>query len=116
MMAVPPFHALYAAGFFGAALPSSSHLPWPSPGDTRLGSRLAPCGETLTTRQASLDVADRWFAPSYRGLDPALTTPGGSPRTTAGCYEGILAPPSTGLAPASRRELAGRKLPPLVVI
>src|SRR3990172_3801982 len=45
--AIPPFHALYATGFFGPASPSSSHLPWPSPTDTRLGSLLAPCGGNL---------------------------------------------------------------------
>ena len=112
--AFPSFHALYAAGFFGAALPSSSHLPWPSPGTTRLGSRLSPYRETLTTRQASLHVADRWFAPSQGGLDPALPTPG-SPRTTAGCYEGVLVPPSARLSLASRRELPGRKLPPTML-
>ena len=59
-LAFSPFHALYAAGFFGAASPSASPLPWPSPTDTRLGSRLAPSrGENFTTRQASLHAADR---------------------------------------------------------
>src|ERR1700674_3024639 len=41
-MALPPFRALYAAGFFGAAPPSSSPLPWPSPAYAGLGSRLVP--------------------------------------------------------------------------
>ena len=31
---------------------------------------------TLSTRQASLHAADRWLAPSRRGLDPALQRPG----------------------------------------
>ena len=31
---------------------------------------------TLSTRQASLHAADRWLAPSQRGLDPALRRPG----------------------------------------
>ena len=52
--------------------PSSSPLPWPSPQQARLGSRLVPCGWLLTTRQASLHAADWWVAPSNRGLDPAL--------------------------------------------
>src|SRR5216683_2720527 len=30
----------------------------------------------LSTRQASLHAADRWLAPSQRGLDPALRRPG----------------------------------------
>src|SRR5437763_15345796 len=32
------FRALYAGESFGAALPGSSPLPWPSPNGTRLGS------------------------------------------------------------------------------
>src|SRR5215210_5924090 len=52
--------------------PSSSPRPWPSPQQPRLGSRLVPCGWLFTTRQASLHAADRWVAPSKRGLDPAL--------------------------------------------
>ena len=71
MMAVPPFHALYAAGFLGAALPSSSPLPWPSPLPPGLGSPWPPCGGRFSTRQASLHAADRWLAPSRGGLDPA---------------------------------------------
>src|SRR5579871_6108109 len=43
-MAVPPFHALYAAGSFGVVFPSSSPLPWPSPSAPRLGFLLAPHG------------------------------------------------------------------------
>ena len=43
-MAVSPFHALYAAGFIGVVVPSSSPLPWPSPSAPRLGSLLAPRG------------------------------------------------------------------------
>ena len=49
--AVPPFRALYAAGFLGAASPRASPLPWPSPQVTRLGSRL-PSHE-----EESLDAA-----------------------------------------------------------
>ncbi len=75
-MAVPTFHALYAAGFFGVASPSASPLPWPSSEETGLGSQLLPYGSSLSTRQASLHAADRWLAPSQRGLDPALRRPG----------------------------------------
>src|SRR3979409_1694677 len=64
-MAVPTFHALYAAGFFEAASPSASPLPWPSPRLPGLGSQLAPVREWgITARQASLHAADRWLAPS----------------------------------------------------
>ena len=56
-MAVPTFHALYAAGFFGAASPSSSPLPWPSTSPPGLGSQLAPDTEWgISARQASLHM------------------------------------------------------------
>ena len=45
--------------------------------------------------------------PSPRRARPRASTPR-SLRTLAGCYKGGLAPPLTGLAPASRCELAGR--------
>src|SRR6266498_6095000 len=104
---LPPFHVPYAAGFIGAASPSASPLPWPSPHRAGLGSRLLPCGHPLTTRQTSLHAADWWIAPSLKKARPHASTPG-SRRTPVGCYEGVLAPPSTGLAPVSRRELPGR--------
>ena len=37
--AVWPFRSHYAGGFLGAAPPSSSHRPWPSPSRSGLGSR-----------------------------------------------------------------------------
>src|SRR5205807_1668167 len=72
-----------------------------SPHRARLGSRLLPCGHTLTTRQTSLDAADWWVAPSLKKARPHASTPG-SLRTPVGCYEGVLAPPPAGLSPASR--------------
>src|SRR5437667_4066402 len=101
---LPPFHVPYAAGFFGAAFPSTSPLPWPSPHRAGLGSRLLPCGRPLTTRQNSLYAADWWVAPSLKKARPHASTPG-SRHTPVGCYRGCLAPPLTGLAPVSRREL-----------
>ena len=100
---LPPFHVPYAAGFFGAASPSASPLPWPSPDCARLGSRLFPYGYRLTTRQTSLYAADWWVAPSLKKARPHASTPG-SLQTPVGCYRGCLAPPLTGLAPVSRRE------------
>ena len=56
---VPTFRSPYTGGFFGAALPSSSRLPWPSPKRARLGSLLTRSrGKTLTMRQDSLYVTD----------------------------------------------------------
>jgi hypothetical protein len=100
---LPPFHVPYAAGFFGAASPSASPLPWPSPHRARLGSRLLPCGHCISTRQTSLHAADWWVAPSLKKARPHASALGSLP-TPVGCYRGCLAPPLTGLAPASRRE------------
>src|SRR6266542_524120 len=100
---LPPFHVPYAAGFFGAAFPSASPLPWPSPHRAGLGSRLLPFVHCISTRQTSLDAADWWVAPSLKKARPHASTPG-SLHTSVGCYEGVLVPPSAGLAPVSRRE------------
>jgi hypothetical protein len=40
--AVQTFRSPYAGGFLGAALPSSSPRPWPSPNGARLGSLFVP--------------------------------------------------------------------------
>src|SRR5439155_4209637 len=66
----PPFHALYAAGFFGAAAPSASPLPWPSPTQPRLGSsRRGRLRLMLRTGGLHPPLV------SQRGLDPALQRP-----------------------------------------
>src|SRR6266851_3192557 len=108
-MAVPAFHALYAAGFFEAAFPSSSPLPWPSSGQTRLGSQLAPCGDNPFDAAGFASCCGPLACTLPRRARPRATPPR-SPRTPAGYCEGDLVPPSTGLAPASHRELAGRDL------
>src|SRR6476620_7256484 len=76
-MAVPTFHALYAAGFFEAASPSASPLPWPASAAPGLGAQL------VSFRRGDHDAAG--FAsccgplactfPAGR-LDPALRRPG----------------------------------------
>ena len=106
-MAVPTFHALYAAGFFGAASPSSSPLPWPSSRPPGLGSQLAPCG-VGNFGAAGFASCCGPLACTFpiRKARPRASTPR-SPRTSAGCYEGALVPPSAGLPPASHRELPG---------
>jgi len=61
----------YAGEFFGAALPGSSHLPWPS---LRMTSSALPCppfGANISTLQGSLYVTGCWFAPPSR-RDTAL--------------------------------------------
>src|SRR5206468_825673 len=103
-MAVPTFHALYAAGFFGAASPSSSPLPWPSSGYTRLGAQLAPCGVRIHDAAGFASCCGPLACTLPKRARPRAPTPR-SPQTPAGCYEGDLVPPSAGLAPASHREL-----------
>ena len=49
--------SLYTGGFFRAACPDSTHVPWPSPLHTRLGILLSLKGFKLTMRQDSLHVA-----------------------------------------------------------
>jgi len=86
-MAVPPFHALYAAGFFGVASPSSSHLPWPSPTHTGLGSLLTPRGANVLDAAGFASCCGPAVCTLLARARPRASTPG-SPRTPAGYYEG----------------------------
>ena len=97
------FHALYAGEFIRAALPGSTPLPWPSPNGTGLGSP----SNTSTTRQASLDAADRSVAHPRRMLDAALR-PRAFPPATGSLLPGLLAATRTGPTPAGDDELAVR--------
>src|ERR1700736_4659105 len=76
-MAVPTFHALYAAGFLGVATPSSSPRPWPSSAAPRLGSQL------ISSRRGDIDAAGFGSCCGplactfpFGRLDPALQRPG----------------------------------------
>ncbi len=86
-MAVPPFHALYAAGFLGAASPSSSHLPWPSPRRPGLGSLLAPFGGKILDAAGFASCCGPAVCTLLTRARPRASTPR-SPHTSAGCYEG----------------------------
>ena len=95
----------YAGGSFGAALPGSLHLPWPS---LSLKSS-APSGSLLraniSTLQDSLYVTGCGFAlPSQEDTTlQHLQSPG-----STGCLlRGPLAVTTTGLPPVSRRQLSG---------
>src|SRR5262245_6239700 len=106
-MAVPTFHALYAAGFLGAAFPRSSPLPWPSSGHTRLGSQWAPCGDNSLDAAGFASCCGPLACTLPKRARPRASAPR-SLRTPAGYYKGDLVPPLAGLAPASHRELSGR--------
>src|SRR6266849_5052313 len=108
--AVPTFHAPYAAGFFGAARPRSSPLPWPSSGYTRLGAQFAPHGAHSFDAAGFASCCGPLACTLPKRARPRASTPR-SPQTSAGCYKGDLVPPLAGLAPASHRELSGRDLP-----
>ena len=58
----------------------------------------------ITTRQASLDAADRSVAPPCRALDAGLR-PGPFPDRAASLLPGLLAATRTGLTPAGDDEL-----------
>src|SRR4051812_40737527 len=99
------FNAPYAGRFIGAALPGSSPLPWPSPPTAGLGSSSPhPKGGLLTTRQASLDAADRLVAPP-EGLLTLGFDPTRFPDQAASLLPGLLAATRTGLTPAGDDEL-----------
>jgi hypothetical protein len=110
------FHAPCAGEFFGAAIQAlrsflglrrerlDSTLPF---------SRLA--AGTPTTRQASLDAADRSVAPPCRALDAGLR-PDPFPGRVAGPLPGLLAATRAGTLTRGRRRayvgLAGHLAPP----
>ena len=80
--------------------PSASPLPWPSPNGTGLGSPKY----TFTTRQASLNAADRSVAHPRRMLDAALR-PRAFPPEAGSLLPGLLAATRTGPTPAGDDEL-----------
>ena len=73
---LPTFRSPYAGGFFGAALPGSSRLPWPSP-------LFAGLGSLLTLTGTPYDAAGFTLCYGLAGCDDTastlglLLTPGG---------------------------------------
>jgi hypothetical protein len=67
---------------------------------------LSPFRVGLSTRQASLDAADRTVAPTNVAFDAALRRRA-FPPDAGGLLPGLLAATRTGLAPAGGDELAG---------
>jgi len=63
-----------------------------------------PAGRPLTTRQASLDAADRRVAPPNGAFDAGLR-PGPFPDRAASLLPSLLAATRTGLSPADDDEL-----------
>ena len=105
-MALPAFRSPYAGGFFEAALPESSPLPWPSRSLKRSAPACSPCGANMSTLQDSLDGTDYWVAlPSQE--DTALHHPQ-SPGSSGGLLRGSLAITTTGLPPVSHQDLSRR--------
>jgi hypothetical protein len=105
-MALPAFRSPYAGGFFEAAPPESSPLPWPSRSLKRSAPACSPCGVNMSTLQDSLDGTDYWVAlPSQE--DTALHHPQ-SPRSSGSLLRGSLAITTTGLPPVSHQDLSRR--------
>ena len=108
-MAVPAFRSPYAGGFFEAARPESSPLPWPSRYMKRSAPSWSPCGANMSALQDSLYGTDCGVAlPSQE--DTALHHPQ-SPRGSGSLLRGSLAITTTGLAPASHRSLPRHTMP-----
>jgi hypothetical protein len=102
-MAVPAFRSPYAGGFFEAARPESSPLPWPSRSLRRSAPSCSPCGANMSALQDSLYGTDCGVA-LLPQEDTALHHPR-SPRGSGSLLRGSLAITTTGLAPASHRSL-----------
>src|SRR4029453_5996560 len=103
-MALPAFRSPDAGGFFEAALPESSPLPWPARSLKRSAPACSPCGPTMSTLQDALDGTDYWVAlPSQE--DTALHHPQ-SPGSSGGLLRGSLAIPTTGLPPVRHQDLS----------
>lgn len=83
--------SLYTGGFFRAACPYSSHVPWPSPIHTRLGILLTLTGFKLTMRQDSLHVAACNVASPYWAFHRA--SPLGSHHQVPANYEAVWSLP-----------------------
>lgn len=83
--------SLYTGGFFRAACPESSHVPWPSPVHTRLDILLSLAGFKLTMRQDSLHVAACNFASPFWVFHRA--SPLGSHHQVPASYEAVWSLP-----------------------
>jgi len=105
LMAIPAFRSPYAEEFFGAALPDSSPLPWPSLCMNRSALLCSPLGANMSALQDSLHGTDCWFAPPSQRDTPLhhLRSPGSS----GSLLRGSLAITTTGLPPVSHQNLQG---------
>jgi len=103
LMAVPAFRSPYAGGFFEAALPESSPLPWPSRRMIRSAPSCSPSGANMSALQDSLYGTDYWFALPSQEVTALHHTR--SPKCSGSLLRGSLAITTTGLAPASHESL-----------
>jgi len=87
-------------GFFGAAFPGSSRLPWPSLCMTSSALPCSPSGANLSTLQGLLYAAGCWFAPPSRRHTTLQHNR--SPESTGCLLRGLLAVTPTRLSPVSR--------------
>ena len=90
----------YAGGFFTAALPGSSPLPWPSLRLTSSAPSFSRFRANISTLQDSLYVAGCCFAPSSRRATSLQHSQ--LPGCTGCLLRGLLSVTTTGLAPVSR--------------
>ena len=107
-MALPAFRSPYAGGFFEAACPESSPLPWPSRQMKRWAPSWSPCGANMSTLQDSLDGTDYEFA-LLSQEDTALHHTR-SPKCSGSLLRGSLVITTTGLPPVSHQNLSRRTI------
>ena len=91
----------YAGGFFTAAFPGSSPLPWPSLCVNSSAPSFSRFRANISALQDSLYVTGCCFAPLSQG-DTTLRH-SQSPGCTGCLLRGLLSVTTTGLAPVSKR-------------
>ena len=99
----------YAGGFFTAALPGSSPLPWPSLRMTSSAPSFSRYRANISTLQDLLYATGCCFAPLSQGVTTLRHSQ--LPGCTGCLLRGLLIVTTTGLAPVSRRCLSGHTMP-----
>ena len=109
LMALPTFRSPYAGGFFEAARPESSPLPWPSRQMKRSAPSWSPCGANMSALQDSLHGTD--YGVALLSQEDTALRHTQSPRCSGSLLRGSLAITTTELSPVSHQDLSRRTIP-----
>ena len=104
LMALPTFRSPYAGGFFEAARPESSPLPWPSRQMKRWAPSWSLAGLNMSTLQDSLDGTD--YGVALLSQEDTALHHTQSPRCSGSLLRGSLVITTTGLSPVSHQDLS----------